>query len=783
MSEYIKPALAFKKLDAAKIIRQHVYIYGSSGFGKTELIRQYFRNQRYIYVLCQNNSCDLSHIPESGECTVAIDNINSIESAELRSRIISLLGRRDLWVILSGRSKMPSWLFESYIRRSMMVITEEDIALDQTGIDRYMRSEGLILSEEELQYQCRCTHGNLIGVKFTAQSMLAGNRLSEELCTKNLDMVLRYFEESVLSAMSSEVVDLLVKVSISDSFTENLAAILTGNSAVLEVIERALDFGNFIEKSGDVYTIREEFLLTLRKKAVKEYTPDELRQYAMLAGAYYETNGQDNKALELYSKYQVSSRIKELLVRNSRRNVESGYLIEMKKYYLMLSDEEIASSIYLMSGVSLVYSILMDFEKSEYWYGMLKKYKNSARGESKREAVRQLAYLDISLPGRGSRNILDKIRSCYKLLSDNSIPMPEFSVTSNQPSLMNGGKDFCEWSKHDREIAAVAGKMICTFLGKYGRGLVNASLAESFFEKGGDPYEVLSLCSSARIEAETGGKLELRFAATAVMIRQHLLLGNPDTAKDILCSFERNAKAEKMRRILVTIDALRCRIALMEHDEGTVEQWLTTAPDENECFIALERYRYLTKIRCYIGLGEFERAYSLIASMRYYAEKCDRKYISMEVALLEAIVRYRRGDDWRNDFVNALAAICEYRFVPMISREGAAIYDLLRESGEQCAADRRINQKWLERVVEETGRVARRYPLYLKSDHMDVSSISPMDIRILCCLADGLSVQKASDALGIKFETLRSRIKELYRKMGAKNKTEAVMLAREMKLI
>ena len=51
MGEYIKPVQAFKKLDAAKLLRQSVYIYGATGFGKTELIRQYFRNQRYIHSL------------------------------------------------------------------------------------------------------------------------------------------------------------------------------------------------------------------------------------------------------------------------------------------------------------------------------------------------------------------------------------------------------------------------------------------------------------------------------------------------------------------------------------------------------------------------------------------------------------------------------------------------------------------------------------------------------------------------------------------------------------
>ena len=42
---------------------------------------------------------------------------------------------------------------------------------------------------------------------------------------------------------------------------------------------------------------------------------------------------------------------------------------------------------------------------------------------------------------------------------------------------------------------------------------------------------------------------------------------------------------------------------------------------------------------------------------------------------------------------------------------------------------------------------------------------------------------KTAERLNMNFETLRSRIKELYRRLGAKNKTEAVMIAREMKII
>lgn len=155
----------------------------------------------------------------------------------------------------------------------------------------------------------------------------------------------------------------------------------------------------------------------------------------------------------------------------------------------------------------------------------------------------------------------------------------------------------------------------------------------------------------------------------------------------------------------------------------------------------------------------------------------------MELSILAAIIKYRSGSEWKKEFIPALEKICEYRFVPIISREGAAIFPLLTECRELCAADRNIDGKWFETVVEATGKVARRYPLYFKTDKARPADISPIDVRILACLADGLSMPKTAERLNMNFETLRSRIKELYRRLGAKNKTEAVIIAREMKII
>lgn len=785
MNAYIRPAAAFKKLEAAKMNRQNVYISGSTGFGKTELVKQFLHNEKYIYIPCYQNSCDLSLIPVKNKrvATVVIDNVNAIESDILRREINSLCERSTLWVIIIGRSRMPSWLYDAFITNHMVLIPEEDLALTAENIDQYMRSEGLILTPEELSFLCESSEGNLLGVKYTAQLLAAGKKISKELYEENSYLFQAYLENKIISELSSEVVDFLLKISIVNEFTASLASMLTGNSSVYNLIERTLDFGNFLDFNNGVYTLRNHMKETLRRKAAKELSENDLHHFALLAGGYYESQGEDDKALQLYAQYNETNRIRDLLIKNSRRNPGSGYFIEMQKYYLMLSDDDIRSHIHLMSAMSMLYSMMMDFDKSEYWYNELKQYKNTVKGSKQREAICQIAYLDVGLPGRGSINILQLIQDCYVLLSKESISVPEFSVTSNLPSVMNGGKDFCEWSKHDREIAATAGNIISAFLGKFGKGLVNAALAESFYEKGGDPFEIISLVSKAKLEAESGGKIELQFAATATLIRQYLCNGDFDGAKELLSSFETIAHREGLHKLFANIDAMKCRLALYANDMNTVGEWMKKAPDENSGFITLNRYLYLTKIRCYIAQKQHSKAIALIESMKYYAERCDRKYIDMELGILKSVILYRENSEWKSEFIAALEKICEYRFIPIIAKEGAAVYDLLKQCAENCKGNKKINADWLERVINETGKIARFYPTYLKETPNEFIKFQPMDVRTLSCLADGMSIQETAEALNIKYETLRSRVKELYRKLNAKNKTEAVLTARSLKLI
>lgn len=157
-------------------------------------------------------------------------------------------------------------------------------------------------------------------------------------------------------------------------------------------------------------------------------------------------------------------------------------------------------------------------------------------------------------------------------------------------------------------------------LGRYGKGFVKAALGESYYEKGEDNYKVMSLLACAQMEAEQGGTVEITFAAVGVRVRLALFQGDMQAAKELLDAFEQSVRESRTVQLLPNMQALRCRLALYDRDMDSVERWLKTAPVEDKEFCSLERYRCLTKVRCYLANGEYLMAQSLLEKLRYYTE-------------------------------------------------------------------------------------------------------------------------------------------------------------------
>lgn len=796
---YIAPEDALKKLRVAKGLGQAVYIYGATGYGKTELVRQYLSKRRYRYISCAEDATGLMEAVEAAQETaphssgkekeaqprtvIVVDDMHLLKNAEGRKDVLSLAGRQDVWLILICRSPIPAWLMPLYIKGSFLVITEDDLRLREKEIAAYMDSQGLTATEEEMAFVAERSQGNAYTVRHTALKMLEGMRPGPEMAEAIVEAFAAYLESHVMVQWDCDLLEFLMQVSVTDEFTLPLAEMVTGNRHAPELLERAVETGNFLSCKDGTYRLRPQLIRALRRRAAKEYSSQERADHAYNAGLYYEMQGQIVPALAMFEQCGKKERIRELLIRNARLNPGNGHYFELRCYYLQMEERELEESPVLMAGMSMLYSLMMQEKESEYWYRKLEKFASTAKGGQKREAVSRLAYLDIALPHRGSADMIDIMKRMPALIFDRGMSLPEFSVTSNYPSTMNGGKDFCHWSREDRKLAATIGKLVERVLGRYGKGLVKAALGESFYEKGEDAYEVLTLLARAKMEAEGGGMIEIAFAAVGLQVRLDTLQGEIQTAAEVLASFEKGVRGQGAVQLLPNIGALRCRLALYQGDKEAVSAWMAQAPDEDREFCVMERYRYLTKVRCYLSIGEYLKAQALLEKLRYYTEKCRRTYVRMEVCLLSAIAKYRTGGAWKEEFLSALKEACGYRFIRLISEEGAAVQELFVAAGKSFLEKEIPDKEWLSRLMGETGKVAVRYPVYLKGQLAKAPDFCEAALSVLRLQAEGKSVGKIAQELSMKEATVKYHAKENYRKLGVSGKADAVLAARNLGIL
>ena len=785
---YIATAGALKKLKTARSIPQTVYLYGATGYGKTELVRQYLSGRRYIYLSCEELPWEAGALPRSepgrqNRRVVVIDDLHRLKSEKLRQEILALEEREDIWLILVSRSPLPAWLMPRHIKSVFVVISEDDLRMGRDEITAYLDARGVTHTEEDIQYLQNTAEGNAYILHHVALRMKEGEHPGPKLQTEIREAFASYLENVVLVRWDSDLLEFLMQVSVVDEFTLELAEMISGNLHVTALLEQAAEAGNFISQEDGTYRLRPVLIDALRNRALKVYGRERVKDLKYNAALYYEMHDEVVPALKLFEECGKTERIKNLLIRNARMNPGNGHYYELRRYYFNMDEREIEDSPVLMAGMSMLHSMLMDDEKSEYWYEKLKAFATNAKGGVRREALSRLAYLDIGLPHRGSRDVLEIIKNIPALLFDKGNRLPEFSVTSNLPSTMNGGKDFCHWSPDDTKLAKTVGPLVERVLGSYGKGLVKAALGESYYEKGGDNYEVMSLLTRAQVEAGQGGTMEIAFAAVGVRVRLALLQGDSPAARELLASFEQSVRENRAVQLLPNIQALRCRLALYEGDMDMVERWMKTAPDEDREFCVLERYRYLTKVRCYLANGEYTKAQALLEKLRYYAEQTGRPYVRMETGLLSAITKERVGGPWQEELATVLKEAERYRFLRLITEEGAAVWPLFQREKKALREDGTLDKDWLRRLLDEAAEVARRYPLYLKKQAAVAADFKGVALTILRLQADGLSLNQIAQRLDMKPFSVSYHIQENYRKLNVSRKADALIAARSLGIL
>ena len=701
---------------------------------------------------------------------VLLDNFQALKNPNAQQSLCEAIRQHpEIHFVLLSRGAVPGWLMPFRYEPRMQVFEMKDLVLNQETAEKVLNLSGVSPTSAEMSVIMERSRGYPLAITLLCQQMQDGRRFGEDVDADVRRELFAHFRTAVYLRFEPAARRLLLNLAPFEPFDVEFAQILSGNNRAGELLgELQQDTSMFLYDDLHRCRFLPDFRQYLLWQQEREYSTEEQNRLYSRAALYYELRDDYKNALDCYAKCGEYQKVSDLLIKNSELHPGMAHYDEMETYYRALPREQVLASPALMSGMSMLCSICLDYEGSEAWYRELQDYATKLkRSDPEYKAVRgRIAYLDIGLPQRSVNDFKKMLPSLITLLTNREIVLPEFSVTSRLPSIMNGGKDFCEWSKEDSALYRKFRIPVSLLLGRDGVKLPELAIAESRFEKGEDVSgRVLDLMACLDV-IQKKGTPDIEFALIGLLARLRIDQGEASHAREHLEALRERFQRPECLRFMPNLDAFLCRVAMYEGNEAAVDVWYKEkAPKDLLKLRVMLRYQYLTRAMVDIAYGSYQEALLVMAPLRPYFTACRRVMDLTYLNLLTAICRFRAGDgDWKAPLHTALDTCLDYQFVRPVSQYGVAILPLLLKCG--WSAD----SEFLNRLIAAARRQATLYPDFMRFRGELEEPLLPAEMNVLRLLCHHKSNAEIGEILGIKLPTVKTHVSNVLRKLGVKNR-------------
>ena len=771
-----------KRFDSFMVHGRVLFFSAPCGFGKTVLADALLRGRNVLRQSAADLDCAIPPSEQDWDILL-IDDLQLMQEEAGQQALCELIrSSPERHFVLLSRGVPPGCLTAFQYTGLMTVLEADDLLFDADDVRRLFQLSGVNVTDSEIDGILKESVGYPLGVAITARCMSPNKPWTPELVARVFHEVFLYFETAIYRRFDLPVRRFLLELAPFESFDLEMARMVSGDPRASERLAWLLRYTTMLcYDDCQRFHFWPGFRAFLLWEMEQEYTEEKRKALFSRGGLYYELKEDYAHALECYTGGGDHSKISELLVRNAELHPGMGHYAEMEKYYRGLPETEILASPSLMQGMSMLCALTMDYEGSERWYGELQKFAEHCgrQDAAGKQARSRLAWLDISLPQRGVNGLTETIPAVFRLLTNKEVALPSFSVTSALPSIMNGGKDFSEWSKKDDLLYKTLRIPVEAVLGRDGVGLADCAIAESKFEKGEDVTgRMLSLLPQLN-EVRNGGTPDMEFAVSGLLARSQMANGQPADARRTI-EVLRECFAERgLTRFLPNMDAMLCRIDIHTGDLDAADAWYREeAPREPTHLNVMRRYQYLTQAMVELADGRPDAALLTLAPLEPYIQNCARIIDGIHLNVLTAIALRRKKDErWRERLTAALDAAAEYRFIRTVSVYGTAVLPLLE------ALDWDGDKAWRKRLMAAVRTQAAFYPHFLEPRLAPGEELTPTELQILHLLCADKSNAEIAQIMDVKLPTVKTHVSHILYKLDVKRRAEARTAAKKLRLI
>lgn len=773
-----------------KDIIDHKIIFLSApyGWGKTYLFQRWAKEQSTEVIWVSGTECSQKQLEEIESQMVqyfVFEDFQKISNIFVHERITELIekSRPETRFIFLSRSGIPAFLRISLLSGQLILYTLENMKIPFEEAVIYLRKNGVALSSEEKTLFKKAYPGYPVYIAHIKAALQDRNKKLDERLIENVKReIFESLNFELIDKWSPKIQRFLMSIAGLQSFDLELSRILYGWEDVEEVIEEILHMECFMTLCDTkVYCIEEffnEYLVHVRDKRM---SGQQVCQLHNLIGSYYEEHNLLYLALDYYKQGGNRFKVQAILINIARKGATTFDYQRLKPFFLFLTEEELMSHPSLAGGMAMLYSITYQPQQSDCWFQkILDQYKGIDKEDPIfKELTIQIKYLQIALPHTGMKGMMKIAYGSISYIRKNKLKMPIISITGSRPSILNGGKDFCNWSRNLYIIRRSFEGVLSYLLGEQSAGIMGIWVGEVEYERGNLNIAIEELVKGVD-ESEQYGTVDILFAGISVLVRLMMAENQLDSALDLMRKIRKIIDDKGEIYLLPNWECLLMKLMMLKGELGMEGSWFDeSAPNEELEFCITDRYSYSIKIRSYILRRKYDQALDLADKLYKYAVDYECSYDYMEMLLLKAIILYRMNDEsWKVCLTEVMNKAYYFQFIRILADEGIALYPLLNKLLQDDKFMKGIDKSYFDKVYNATRKMSLQFPKYLAA--VSNVKISRAERDIAMHLVKGIKNKEIAAALNLSENTVKFHLKNLYKKLEVDSKSRAILIMRDL---
>jgi LuxR family maltose regulon positive regulatory protein len=194
---------------------------------------------------------------------------------------------------------------------------------------------------------------------------------------------------------------------------------------------------------------------------------------------------------------------------------------------------------------------------------------------------------------------------------------------------------------------------------------------------------------------------------------------------------------------------------------------------------------YAALVRIFIAQEQFTKALALLQRMEAAAKMAGRSGRLIEILMLQALTWYGQGDPDQAlpPLSHALSLGEQGGYVRTFADEGGHIVPLLHLTKSRRLASEAYIDKLLAALRAEEQESKRAGEMLGSPTPLLVESLSERELEVLRLVAAGLSNQEIAEKLVIAEGTVKKHLHNVFGKLNARSRTQALLRAAELDLL